>query len=114
MFSKQKHRPSPQLKIGQKDDESLLLGWGGEKDGGAERFEGEGGHCSYHDSNISGTARWARGGTTRGEVKKGGKRERNVEGRSRGGKVGTVKELPLRQSYTYLQHRQTHTHRLHH
>ena len=48
MFSKQKHRPSPQLKIGHKDEESLLLGWGGE-----ERFGEEGGHWSYHDSNIS-------------------------------------------------------------
>ena len=57
MFSKQKHSPSPQLKIGHKDEESLLLGWGGEgwgeRDGGEEMFGGEGGYWSYHDSNIS-------------------------------------------------------------
>ena len=52
MFSKQKHSPSPQLKIGHKDEESLLLGWGGEGWGRGEVWRG-GGHWSYHDSNIS-------------------------------------------------------------
>ena len=64
MFSKQKHSPSPQLKIGHKDEESLLLGWGGEGWGRGEVCRGGGGHWSYHDSNISGAALRARGGTT--------------------------------------------------
>ena len=40
-------------------------------------------------------------------MKKGGKRERNEEGSSRGGKELPV---PLTQSYTHFQHRQTQTH----
>ena len=43
MFSKQKHSPSPQLKIGHKDEESLLLGWGGEGWGRGEVWRGGGG-----------------------------------------------------------------------
>ena len=45
-------------------------------------------------------------------MKKGGKRERNAEGSSRGGKVGTVKELPLTDTviHTLTTQADTHTH----
>ena len=43
MFSKQKHSPSPQLKIGHKDEESLLLKWGGRGMGERRGLEGRGG-----------------------------------------------------------------------